>query len=122
MHKNSQRVDGDRNRRGLVAVLVFESFDFVVFHLATHRPHIGGALGQRGRRSGRTGGLNLNVYVGVGALELFRPECHQVGKRVGAHAREIAGNTAGAFVRAQGRIKVGRQHMHTGQPPKQQTD
>src|SRR5690606_19075891 len=107
VHEHGQGVDGHRNGGGLVAVFLLEGLDLTVLHRTAHWPHIGGAFGQRGWRSGGTGGLDLDVYVGVVLLELFCPQGHQVGQRVGADAGQVARYTGGLFIGRQSRVDGG---------------
>ena len=121
MHKHSQCVDRYRDCSRLVAVLVLESLDLIILHLAAHRPHVRGAFRQRGWRSGRAGRLDLDIDVGIEAFELFRPQSHEIRQRVRTDTGEVAGNTAGHGIFGQTSINIiGSQGSCAAQPAKEQ--
>ncbi|MCY1441119.1 hypothetical protein D9M71_574220 [compost metagenome] len=107
MHEDRQGVHSHRNGGRLVAVLLLEGLQLDVLHLAAHRAEVGGTFGQRRRRGGGTGGLDLDVHVRVEALVLFGPHGHQVGQGIGADAGKVARYTAGLLVIRKGRIDCG---------------
>ncbi len=98
MHIDRQSINRDRNRQRLVTVLLFKGLKLLVLHLAAHRAEVGGAFGQGRRCGGGTGGLDLDVHVGIEALELFSPQGHQVGQGIGTDTGNVTGYTTGTAV------------------------
>ena len=85
----------------------FKRLDFLVFHLAAHGPEVGRALGQCRRRGGRTGGLDLDVDVGILALVLLGPQGHEIGQGIRTDSGQVPGNATGALIIRQSRVDPG---------------
>ena len=106
VHEHGQGIHGYRDSGRLVAVLLLEGSQFVVFHFAAHRAQVSGAFSNRRRRGRRTGSLNLDVYVRVFFFVRLSPQGHQVRQGVGTNAGQVARHTSGLHVGLNSRVNT----------------